>query len=606
MNSNTESIEILQLREPICAVLGHVDVGKTSFLDRLRDTGLLQKEAGSITQKIGITQFSKEALDNLIGQANNSLKIPGLLFVDTPGHECFSYQRICGIGVSDLVIVIVDILKGLEKQTITCINMLKENKTPFIIVMNKVDTIYGWDKLHNNDRKNNNIKFKGVMKIQSKNVKDLFTGYVNDIICQMATEVGLNAQVYYKNKDLKGFISLVPVSSKTGAGIPDLLMMVNLLTSKFLKKNLTISNEVNNGFIVETIRDKQYGEVISGVLLNGQLKIGDTIYLDKEHHVVIEKLFVTSDTSEIKDSLSLVRVNEINASCLFVFKMNSNLELDGGVRFSTNIDDDKLINHDVNIEHVDPESEYNEHKNEVYTNHRPTNGVSLIAPTKGMLTALRTFFHSENIPIKSSIVGRVKKHDIIKAQNHSDSDHDMKTEKIYNKRFNVLVSFGAHIDQSVKKFADKNHVHIIHDDVIYRLTEKYEAYVKSINDDIKQLHPNLCKPCELQIIDKYVFRKHNPIIMGVLVSREKLTKGMVIRAEGGNNDIVLGSVVSIEKDNNAIDEAEEGDEVCIKIESNNTQFEYGKDFNAEYKLFTHFNETDEYVLNKYNEVFFDK
>ena len=568
----------LKLREPICTVLGHVDVGKTSFLDRLRDSSLLKKEAGGITQKIGITEFSKEALSSIIGKTKQSLQIPGLLFVDTPGHECFSYQRICGASISDLVIVLVDIIKGLEKQTIDCINLLKETKTPFVIALNKLDIIYGWKTI--NLKKRDGTKLQKSLNIQPKSVIDLLDSYISNVICQLA-ELEINAQVYYKNKDPKTFVSLVPISSKTGEGIPDLLLMINILTTKFLKNKLIVKENITNGFIVETITDKIYGKVFSAILLNGKIENGQTLFLE-QGSIKVNKLYVTDDKHEIKDKLTLVQKDNIIASSSFVFKIHlDSIELEGGTRFSTI---DKFKKNDIVEEKQIIEK-----------------GVHLVAPTKGMIIALNTLCSSENIPVKSQSIGNITKHDIIKAA-HQQKAND-KLEYIYNKQYSILISFGAQLDKSVKQFAVENNVHIIENEVIYRLTEGYHAYVSQISKEIKEMCPNLYS-CELGIIERCVFIKKNPILIGVRVCQGKLVEGMILEANNNQKHVVLGQISSIQKDNKPLKEAELGDEVCIKIEPiGDNKPEYGKDFDHTYKLYTHHTDQDKYIMKKYKDVF---
>ena len=140
--------ENVSLRKPIITVLGHVDAGKTKILDSIRGTNIAEKEAGGITQHIGATEVPIKIIQKQAGKLLEKFKfdlnIPGLLFIDTPGHEAFTTLRKRGGSIADLAVVVVDIHKGLQNQTIEAIDILKTYKCPFIVVANKIDTLQGW------------------------------------------------------------------------------------------------------------------------------------------------------------------------------------------------------------------------------------------------------------------------------------------------------------------------------------------------------------------------------------------------------------------------------------------------------------------------------
>ncbi len=240
MANNKEKIQT-----PCCAVLGHVDVGKTALLDRMRRT--VTDEASGITQQIGTTLYSRSRLEKLIGdKLKKQFNSDALLMIDTPGHECFDMIRYVALKVVDVVILMIDVLKDLEKQTISVISMLQEHNVPFIICLNKIDRIYGWknvkpiaDPVLETDMLNIN----SVLKRIDSDTKTRFDNYI-DKIKNKLYEFDIISELYYKNDNPKKIVSIVPISAKTGEGIPDLIMLISVmaerryLTDDLIDKNI--------------------------------------------------------------------------------------------------------------------------------------------------------------------------------------------------------------------------------------------------------------------------------------------------------------------------------------------------------------------------------
>ncbi|GAY63149.1 hypothetical protein CUMW_223320 [Citrus unshiu] len=157
------------LRSPICCILGHVDAGKTRLLDCIRGTNVQEGEAGGITQQIGVTYFPVENIQKRTEKLNADakLKVPGLLVVDTPGHESFTNLRSRGSCLCDIAILVVDIMDGIKPQTIESLDLLKERNVDFIIALSKADKLYGWKSCKN-------APIKKALEQQSKDVEDEF------------------------------------------------------------------------------------------------------------------------------------------------------------------------------------------------------------------------------------------------------------------------------------------------------------------------------------------------------------------------------------------------------------------------------------------------
>ncbi|KAF9601081.1 hypothetical protein IFM89_016054 [Coptis chinensis] len=258
------------LRSPICCIMGHVDTGKTKLLDCIRRTNVQEGEAGGITQQIGATYFPAENIRERTKElkADATLRVPGLLVIDTPGHESFTNLRSRGSGLCDIAILVVDIMHGLEPQTIESLNLLKMRNTEFIVALNKVDRLYGWKTCPN-------APVVKAMKQQTMDVQNEFKMRLIQIVTQFK-EQGMNTELYYKNKEMGETSSIVPTSAISGEGIPDLLLLLVQWTQKTMVEKLMFSNEVQCT-VLEVKVIEGLGTTIDVVLVNGVLHEGDQV-----------------------------------------------------------------------------------------------------------------------------------------------------------------------------------------------------------------------------------------------------------------------------------------------------------------------------------------
>jgi translation initiation factor 5B len=262
------------LRSPICCILGHVDTGKTKLLDKIRQTNVQEGEAGGITQQIGATYFPVEAIKQKTQVVNRDdsfeFKVPGLLVIDTPGHESFSNLRSRGSSLCNIAILVVDIMHGLEPQKLESMKLLRDRKTPFIVALNKIDRLYGWKKVDNNG-------FQESLALQNKGVQNEFAKRLADTKVAFA-EQGFNSELYYENKSMSKFVSLVPTSAHTGEGIPDMLKLIVQLTQERMVGSLMYLSEVQ-ATVLEVKAIEGFGMTIDVILSNGILREGDRIVL---------------------------------------------------------------------------------------------------------------------------------------------------------------------------------------------------------------------------------------------------------------------------------------------------------------------------------------
>ena len=246
----------------------------TKLLDKVRQTNVQEGEAGGITQQIGATYFPMDAIVQKTACLNKDgkfeYKLPGLLIIDTPGHESFTNLRSRGSSLCNIAILVVDIMHGLEPQTLESLRLLRDRKTPFIVALNKIDRIYDWKPIPNGD-------FLHSLSTQSRMAQREFEDRLQQTIVAFA-EQGLNSVPYYDNKNFAKNVSLVPTSAISGEGIPDLLQLLVTLTQTRMSDTLMYLSELECT-VLEVKVIEGLGTTIDVILSNGVLNEGDRIVL---------------------------------------------------------------------------------------------------------------------------------------------------------------------------------------------------------------------------------------------------------------------------------------------------------------------------------------
>src|SRR5436309_29733 len=238
----------MELRQPVVVVLGHVDSGKTSLLDKIRGTAVQAREVGGITQHIGASYFPIETIKEITGPlyaklAKAETPIPGLLVIDTPGHEVFANLRARGGSAADIAIVVVDVNKGFEAQTIESIEILKKRKVPFVVALNKVDMVSGWrasGKFVSEEVKKQEASVQTLLD-EKRNPRDKF---------QPVTEVIAAAGLKITSPDLEGVLPGSPLyvyDQKKGED--ELEHLKSLVESEI--KNAIVSNTETTGIVLK-------------------------------------------------------------------------------------------------------------------------------------------------------------------------------------------------------------------------------------------------------------------------------------------------------------------------------------------------------------------
>ncbi|HLD41447.1 MAG TPA: translation initiation factor IF-2, partial [archaeon] len=265
----------MKIRQPIVSVLGHVDHGKTSILDKIRGSNVYAGEAGGITQHIGASEVPIESIQktcgDLLKKMNINLTIPGLLFIDTPGHEAFTTLRKRGGAIADLAVLVIDVNEGFQPQTEESLLFLKEFKTPFVVAANKIDRTMGWTP------NKGECFIKTIKEQQDRVVEDLETK-IYTIIGQLA-EKGYDSERYDRVGNFGKQICIVPTSGVTGEGIADLIVVLSGLAEKFLKDSIKFEEGEGKGTVLEVKEHKGLGLTIDAIIYNGEVNKGDILVI---------------------------------------------------------------------------------------------------------------------------------------------------------------------------------------------------------------------------------------------------------------------------------------------------------------------------------------
>jgi len=535
------------LRAPVICVMGHVDTGKTKILDKLRKTNVQDNEAGGITQQIGATNVPTYAIEKQTKMVNNfdfsKLKIPGLLIIDTPGHESFSNLRSRGSSNCDMAILVVDIMHGLEPQTIESIKMLKKGKVPFVIALNKIDRLYQWKSDSNKD-------VEDVIKSQERLVKEEFQKQVNYVVVQFA-EQELNVKLFYENDNPKEYISMIPTSAHSGDGMGNLMAMVVNNCQKYLAKKLAFSNELQCT-VLEVKDSVGLGMTIDVLLVNGSLKYGDTIVLAGQEGPIVTHIKGLHQPEPMKE----FRVKNS-------YKQHSKVSGAQGVRISAK-DLDKALagtqllvacnKDEIEILKKEAQSEVDTVLKNIKVSDK---GVYVQASTIGSLEALLDFLKSSKIPYSGINIGPVHKKDVVKASVMLERDE----------QWAIIMAFDVKVEREANEHAESVGVRIFTADIIYHLQDSFIAYRAQMKKQKQEeFKDKVVFPCKFRILPNHVFTKRDPILVGVRIEAGTLHKNTPIVVPEKEN-LFIGRVTGIQRDSKEIETAGITEEVCVRIDA---------------------------------------
>ncbi|RLN31136.1 eukaryotic translation initiation factor 5B-like [Panicum miliaceum] len=506
-----------ELRAPICCILGHVDAGKTKLLDCIRRSNVQGGEAGGITQQIGATYLPVENIRERTSlKAVATIKVPGLLVIDTPGHQSFSNMRLRGSSLCDIAVVVVDITRGLEKQTIESLDLLKHRNVGFIVALNKVDRLHGWKTCPN-------APIAKALKNQSEDVQSEFKWRVTEVVTQLK-ENGFNAALYYENKKMKEVVNIVPTSAVSAEGIPDLLLLLVRWVPEIMMDRLTYVNNVECT-VLEVNEDKDFGTTIDVVLINGALSKGDRIVVCTKQGPVttnIRYLLTPYPMKELKAKGVYKHHEELKAAqgvkiavrglrhaiagtALIVVKPGDDLERAEAAAVQEISNANSLINEDERGESDDGTA-----IQEISTIKTCKEGVYVQASSLGTLEAiiehLKTL--SLDIPVGGCNLGPVHKQDVMKA-----------TAMLKRKEeYAAILAFGVKVMPEAFDLAAESGVKIFMAHTVYKLVDSFTDHIKKLKEEKKkQYAAEAVFPCTLKVLPNRVYHKKDPIICDVEV-----------------------------------------------------------------------------------------
>ena len=548
------------IRQPIICVMGHVDHGKTTLLDKIRSSSIAAKEAGRITQHIGASEVSIDVINKICGSLGNTfkfdLKIPGLLFIDTPGHEAFTNLRKRGGSISDIAILVVDISQGFAPQTIEAINILKEYKTPFVIAANKIDIITGWHKTESNS-------IIEALKQQNSQTIELIDNKIWEIVGKLS-EYGFDSDRFDKISDFKKQVAIIPISAKTGEGIAELLMLISGLSQKFLEMKLNIEvSGPGKGNVLEKKDMVGLGTTADIILYNGSLHVNDMVAFATPNQISVAKI-----KALLKPKLGggFEYFKEVNAAC--------------GVKISA-IGIDEILPGSPIIEVTD--KNYSEEiKSDIQEIFETDNtGIILKTDTIGSMEAISRLLKNEKFNIAKKEIGNITKRDVLDAfaMNVKDPSNA------------VILGFNVSIDKEAMEAAELSNIKIINENIIYKIVDEYKAISEETKKNrINEIENKIVFPGKLVILPNSCFRVSHPAIFGIEVLNGKIKPGYILITENNN---IIGRLEGIQNEGTPLNIAKKGDRVAISING----VTFGRQLQDGQELYSKLNKTDIKLLS---------
>ncbi|MFQ3475857.1 translation initiation factor IF-2 [Halonotius sp. F2-221B] len=530
------------LRTPIVAVLGHVDHGKTSLLDKIRGSAVSEGEAGAITQHIGATAVPLETIADMAGDlvAVDDFDLPGLLFIDTPGHHSFSTLRSRGGALADIAILVVDVNDGFQPQTEEALDILQRTGTPFVVAANKADTTPGWNP-------NENSPIKPSYDGQSDTARQRLDENLYEIIGQLSDD-GFSADLYWRVQNFQKNIGVVPCSALTGEGVPDVLAVLMGLSQRFMKAEMEIDVEgPGEGTVLEVKDEQGFGATLDVVVYDGTIQEGDQLVVGGINEPIVTEiraLLQPQPNAEIRVENRFERVDAVAAAAGVKIAAPDLDEAMAGapVRVVRDRDVDDVIA-DVKAELAEIEVDTEEE------------GVVVKADTLGSLEAMANALQEAEVPILRAEVGDVAPRDIAVAGTAREPEHT------------VILGFNVDVLPDAERELEQSEVTLFNDDVIYQLVEDYEEHVAEMQRAQQEtILDKIVRPARFQILDDHTFRQSDPAVVGVEVMSGTINNNTNVAKFDNNEPDRVGELSGIQAQGDDVEEARAGERVSVAID----------------------------------------
>ncbi|MDS0282230.1 translation initiation factor IF-2 [Haloarcula onubensis] len=530
------------LRTPIVAVLGHVDHGKTSLLDRIRGSAVTAGESGAITQHIGATAVPLDVISNIAGELVDptDFDLPGLLFIDTPGHHSFSTLRSRGGALADIAILVVDVNDGFQPQTLEAIDILKRTQTPFIVAANKIDTIAGWNP-------NENMPVQQTMDAQSERVVSRVNEKLYELIGELSDN-GFSADMYWRVQNFQANIGVVPVSAETGEGIPDLLTVMMGLSQRYMKAEMEIDATGPGVGTVLEVKDTQgFGTTLDAIIYDGTIRADDTIVVGGLQGPIVtdvRALLRPRPLEEIRTEKQFEQVDAVAAA--------------DGVKIAAPDLDDAIAGAPIRVlrdrDRAEVIAEVEEELSEIEVTTQEE-GVVVKADTLGSLEAISSTLEEEEIPIMRAEVGAVAPRDVRVAETANEPTH------------RAILAFSVEVLDDARRLAEQEGVTLFEDDVIYQLVEGYDDHVTEIEESQQeQILENITRPAKFRVLPDHTFRQNDPAVVGVEVLSGELRRNVNVVKWDGNEPTRVGRLKSLQDEGEDVDAARRGEQLAASID----------------------------------------
>jgi translation initiation factor 5B len=533
----------LPIRQPIVTMLGHIDTGKTSLLDKIRGTGVQAREAGGITQQIGASFFPMSTVKELVGPLMKSFKreltLPGLLIIDTPGHAAFFNLRKRGGAVADIAILVVDIVDGLQPQTYESLRILRARKTPFLIALNKVDRLPGW-------KPHDSWVLSESVNTQSEFVKSELDNKIYEVMGELSRE-NIQSDRYDRITNFAKTVAIVPTSAKTGEGLSELLLVLTGLAQQYLEKKLQTTDGPAKGVVLEVKEEPGLGVTIDAIIYDGVLNHGDTIVVGGLPDPIVthvRALLMPKPLDEIRDPRErFSSVKEVVAAAgIKIAAPELEDAIAGGALFVAQSDDEiaslkERIIKDMEAVRIETDKI----------------GVLLKADTLGSLEALIEYLKEREIPIRRADIGDISKKEVKAVSTVYENDPFV----------GVILAFNVRPLPDAANEADALGVPIFQSQIIYDLVDQYEHWVSEKRRKLEEaMLEELVFPGKFEILPGYVFRQSNPAVVGVRVLAGRISaKSNLITPDNRR----VGSIQQIQDKGETIPMARIGAEVAVSI-----------------------------------------